>query len=237
MKRINDSKLINQYIEKYNINEFFSKDIKPYTELFLFSKGDHVCREGESLRHLFFLVEGKAKVYSSLSNGKTILICFYNSGSIIGDVEFMKLEPANSNFQVIEDSYCIAISLERVREYLLDDTKFMQFMCRSLSEKLIRLSKSSSINLLYPLENRLASYILATATSTYINEARAMIFSENLTELANLLGTSYRHLLRTLKMLCKSEILEKKNTYFKIIDLDRLKNLAADLGNGLWEAF
>lgn len=229
MKRINDSKLVNQYIEKYNINEFFSKDIKPYTELFLFSKGDHICREGESLSHLFFLVEGKAKVYSSLSNGKTILICFYNSGNIIGDVEFMKLEPANSNFQVIEDSYCIAISLQRVREYLLDDIKFMRFMCQSLSEKLIRLSKNSSINLLYPLENRLASYILATGTSTYINEVRVITFNENLTEIANLLGTSYRHLLRTLKILCKNGILKKKDTYFEVIDLNRLKNLVADL--------
>lgn len=229
MKRINDSKLLNQYIEKYNMNEIFSKDIKPYTELFLFSKGDHICREGENLSHLFFLVEGKAKVYSSLSNGKTILICFYNSGNIIGDVEFMKLEPANSNFQVIEDSYCIAISLQRVREYLLDDIKFMRFMCESLSQKLIRLSKNSSINLLYPLENRLASYILDTGASTDINGVRVIIFNENLTEIANLLGTSYRHLLRTLKIFCKNGILKKKNTYFEVIDLNRLKNLAADL--------
>lgn len=229
MKKINDSKLVNQYVEKYNINEIFSKDIKPYTELFLFSKGDHICREGERLSHLFFLVEGKAKVYSSLSNGKTILICFYNSGKLIGDVEFMKFEPANSNFQVTEDSYCIAISLQRVREYLLDDIKFMRFMCESLKEKLIRLSKNSSINLLYPLENRLASYILATGTSTEINRVMVIIFNENLTEIANLLGTSYRHLLRTLKMLCNNGILKKKNTYFEVIDLNMLKKLAADL--------
>lgn len=229
MKRIHDSKLASQYIEKHNINELFSKDISPYMELFLFNKGDHICKEGENLSYLFFLVEGKAKVYSSLSNGKTLLLCFYNSGKIIGDVEFMKLEPANSNIQVIEDSYCIAISLQKVREYLLDDAKFLRFMCESLSQKLNRLSKNSSINLLYPLENRLASYILATGTNANINEINVLIFNENLTEIAKLLGTSYRHLLRTLNILCKNGILKKRNSCFEVIDRNMLINLAADL--------
>lgn len=229
MRKISDSKFLNEYIEKYDINKFFSKDIRPYAELFLFNKGDHICREGEFLRYLFFLVEGKAKVYSSLSNGKTILICFYNPVKLIGDIEFIKFEPANSNFQVTEDSYCIAISLERVRDYLLDDIKFMRFMCESLSEKLIRLSKNSSINLLDPLENRLASYILAIGISTDINGVRVIIFNENLTEIASLLGTSYRHLLRTLKIFCNNGILKKKNNCFEVIDLNMLKSLAVDL--------
>jgi cAMP-binding proteins - catabolite gene activator and regulatory subunit of cAMP-dependent protein kinases len=229
MKKICDFETVSKYVEKYNINEIFSKDIKPYVELFLYKKGEHICREGEYTNYLFFLVKGKAKVYSSLSNGKTLLLCFYNSGKIIGDVEFMKLEPANSNIQVIEDSYCIAISMQKVREYLLEDAKFLRFMCESLSQKLSRLSKNSSINLLYPLENRLASYILATGTSAEINGIKVLIFDENLTEIAKLLGTSYRHLLRTLKSFCQKGIIKKKNSYFEIIDSNKLIKLAADL--------
>lgn len=229
MKKIYNSQTVSKYVEEFNINELFSKDIKPYVELFLFKKGEHICKEGESINYLFFLVEGKGKVYSSLSNGKTMLLCFYNSGKIIGDVEFMKLEPANSNIQVIEDSYCIAISLQKVREYLLDDAKFLRFMCESLSQKLKRLSKNSSINLLYPLENRLASYILATGTSVDVNGIKVPIFDENLTEIAKLLGTSYRHLLRTLKTLCKNGVIKKKDSYFEVVNHNMLITLASDL--------
>ncbi|MDU2680639.1 MAG: transcriptional regulator YeiL [Clostridium sp.] len=229
MKKICDSQTISKSIEKYNINKFFSKDINSHAELFLFKKGEHICREGESTNYLFFLVKGKAKVYSSLSNGKTLLICFYNSVKMIGDIEFMKLEPANSNIQVLEDSYCIGISIQKVREYLLDDVKFLRFMCESLSEKLKKLSKNSSINLLYPLENRLASYILATGERVNVNGVDVLIFDENLTEIAKLLGTSYRHLLRTLKSLCKSGILKKKSSYFEVVDNSMLTDFAADL--------
>ncbi|MBL4934510.1 hypothetical protein JK636_01910 [Clostridium sp. YIM B02515] len=120
----------------------------------------------------------------------------------------MKLEPANSNIQVIEDSYCMAVSFQKVREYLLDDAKFLRFTCESLSQKLTRLSKNSSINLLYPLENRLTSYILDTGTR--VDGTNTLIFDENLTEITKLMSTSYRHFLRTLKPLCENGVIKKK---------------------------
>ena len=58
-------------------------------------------------------------------------------------------------------------------------------MCESLSEKLEKLSKNSSINLLYPLENRLSSYILATGERVNVNGVDVLIFDENLTEMQN----------------------------------------------------
>jgi CRP/FNR family putative post-exponential-phase nitrogen-starvation transcriptional regulator len=229
MKRIYNSQMIKRYIEKHGISEFFSKDIKPYMELFLFNRGDHICREGETLDYLFFLVEGKAKVYTSLSNGKSLLVCFYNSGKVIGDIEFMKLETAISNIQAIEESYCITIPVGKIREYLLDDAKFLRFMCESLSQKLNRLSKNSSINLLYPLENRLASYILAMGIWVDHKEGNVLVFNENLTEIARLLGASYRHLLRTVNTLCKKGVIIKKNSSFEVVDHNMLISLAADL--------
>lgn len=38
MKKINNDKLKNMYIEKYGINKIFSTDLSNYMELYLFSK-------------------------------------------------------------------------------------------------------------------------------------------------------------------------------------------------------
>lgn len=228
MKKIYDPHKLDEYIQKNNIKEFFSSDIKSVMELLLLKKNEYICRENETLSYLYFFVEGKAKVYTTLSNGKSLLLTFYNRFEVIGDVELVRSQKTFSNVQVMEDSYCIGIPLEKIRMRLLHDATFLSFICDSLAHKLARLAQNSSINLLYPLENRLASYILATSESVG-NGEKAMIFQGNLTEISELLGTSYRHLLRTLNILCDKGVLEKKGSYFEVIDEPLLEELAADV--------
>ena len=229
MIKINDFKEMDNYILKYNIDEIFTSSMKSIMELLLFKRNEYICREGEEINYLFFFVEGKAKVYTTLSNGKSLLLSFFKEFKILGDLEIINAKPASSNVQVIEDTYCIGISLENVREYLLNDAKFLRFICNSLGEKLYRCSKNSSINLLYPLENRLASYMIATCERVDSSGLTIVKFNENLTEISELLGTSYRHLLRTLNSLSLKGTIKKKNNYFEVIDEENLKRLAADL--------
>ncbi|SFC91035.1 transcriptional regulator YeiL [Clostridium uliginosum] len=229
MVKINDFKLIDYYIEKYKINQLFTKDMREFMELFLFKKNEHICRDGEDINYIFFFLEGKVKVYITLSNGKSLLNCFYQEFKMIGDIEIINLNRASTNVQAIEDTYCIGISLENARQHLINDAKFLRFLCNSLGEKLDRFAKNTSINLLYPLENRLASYILATGERIDKSGERVIIFNEKLTEISELLGTSYRHLLRTLNNLCLKGFIKKENNYFEVIDEVNLRKLAADL--------
>lgn len=229
MIKINDVKLLNKYIIKHDIDKIFTKNIIPSMELFLFKKNEYICRDGEPLDYFLFFVEGKAKVYTTLSNGKSLLLCFYQDFQVLGDLEIINLQTASSNVQIIEDTYCIGISLEYVRANLLNDCKFLRFVCSCLGEKLSDLSKNSSINLLYPLENRLASYILAAGERTDNNGKKIIQLNENLTEISELLGTSYRHLLRTLNILCFKGIMRKKSGSYEVIDEANLIKLAADL--------
>lgn len=226
MKKVIDKKKLDFYVDKYEINDIFSIDMKQHMELFVFGKNEYICKAGEKLDYFFFFVEGKAKVYASLSNGKSLLLCFYSPFKIIGEVELSQDYIVESSIQVIKEAYCIGISMENLRKYLLDDSKFLRFACQNLGQKLNRLSKYSSINLLYPLENRLASYIMASRTR---DERNHVVFEGNLSEIAELLGTSYRHLLRTLNILCEQGIIQKNNKYFEILKPDKLETLAGDL--------
>ncbi|MFL0266604.1 cyclic nucleotide-binding domain-containing protein [Candidatus Clostridium radicumherbarum] len=227
MREIANIKKLNYYVSKYNINDIFSTDMKPYMELFFFNKNEYICKANEKLDYLLFFVKGKAKVYGSLSNGKSLLLCFYKPFMIIGDVEFLRSETANSNVQVIEDTYCVGISFDNIIKFAFDDSKFLRSACVWLGEKLIRLSKNSSINLLYPLENRLASFILATCNES--KDKNKIIFQGNLTEVSELLGTSYRHLLRTLNLLCSEDAIKKNENYYEIINTSILEKLAGEL--------
>lgn len=223
MFEVNDSVKRSHYIEKLGIEQFQRPDLKEQFKLFLYRKNEHICRADEKLEYLFFLMEGKAKVYMSLKNGKSLLIQFYKPLKVIGDIEFLYLNHANSNIQVMEDTYCLAISMETIRKQMVDNPAFLRFMCMSLGDKLFRLSKFSSINLLYPLENRLASYLLAHDDRSHD------YFTGNLTEVSELLGTSYRHLLRTFTILEKQGAIRKTRNSVEILDRGMLEKLAEEL--------
>ena len=229
MIRINDRQKIKSYTKTYSMDELFSGNMENYMELFFFKKNEYLVKHSDKIRYLFFLVDGKAKVFTTLSNGKSLLLCFYQQFMVLGDVEILDSSEAGNNVQAIEDTYCIGIAIEHVRKYLMEDAKFLRFLCRSLGAKLNRCSKNSSINLLYSLETRLATYIYTTGEREKGSGRERIIFEENLTEIAELLGTSYRHLLRTLHSLCEKGILKKEGSQFEVVEEKILSSLSGDV--------
>lgn len=230
MKKIDDFYILEKYYKELNIDKLFSKDIREYMQLIKYEHNEYLSRDGEDLNYFLFLVSGKAKVFKTLPNGKSLLLSFYNPFRVIGDIELVKDKPATATLQALSSCYCLAISMDKAREELIEDSKFLKFICESLAEKLDAVSMNSSINLLYPLENRLASYINESLSCNKIqNDELYINFSENLINLAELLGSSYRHLLRTLNSLCEKKVLKKDEKGYKLLNRDLLVELAGDL--------
>lgn len=218
MFRIDDNKKLNYYVNKYKINEIFSNNMVPYMEIHRFKKNEYICLSGEDLRYLYFFVEGKSKVYITTPNGKTLLIRFYSPVQVVGEIEILNKSTIECNIQAIKECICIAIPRKEIEEKCLKDPKFLYYISTHLSLKLSSASLSSSVNMIYPLENRLASY-----TNEYSNN------TENITQISELLGSSYRHLLRVLNRLESEGIIKRNNKKIIILDKDRLEELAGDL--------
>lgn len=222
MERIYDKTIFQNIIKGTPITEVLT-DYKNYPlELVLYKKGEHIFKYGEPLTSICFFISGRAKVYSLLSNGKHFLHTFYNNQfEIIGDAEFVNQLNITTNVQALSDVYCLLLPLKKCHNMLYNDIKFLRAACSHLAKKLDTTGQLNSHNLLYPLEERLASYIINTSDN--------MVFTENLTALSELLGTSYRHLLRTLKEFCDKGYLRKEEGFYKIIAPKQLKDLGADI--------
>ncbi|WP_180272607.1 cyclic nucleotide-binding domain-containing protein [Konateibacter massiliensis] len=221
MERIYDKALFEKIIREYPIEEALT-DYKEYPiELVLFKKGEHLFKYGEPLAYICFFISGRAKVYSLLANGKHFLHTFYHQFELIGDIEFVNRLDIRTNVQALTEVYCLLLPLNECHARLYDDRKFLRAACSHLASKLDSREQLNSHNIFYPLEERLASYI--------INTSDGLVFHENLTSLSELLGTSYRHLLRTLKDFCDRGYLEKENGVYKITAPNALKTLGADI--------
>jgi CRP-like cAMP-binding protein len=232
MQFIDDNIKMNYYIKKYNLRDYFRSDYFPeylkYMTLTKFSKGEYIYRQKDNIQFIYFFVEGKIKVCSLLSNAKSQLLYIYTKFGILGDLELFNRANPYTTIQAATDSYCIALSLAYTKHLLYDDPIFLRQMAELLAQKLCNASSNSSLNIYYSLENRLCAYIYSSAEKLAEDDAEVLVFKEGLSETAEMLGTSYRHLQRTLKSLREKGILEKTPNGYKVINVDELMELSSD---------
>lgn len=182
-----------------------------------YDKGEYISREGQPLDCLFIVLTGKAKVFCDMENGRRLLLSFYKSDGMIGDIELMLgIENASASVQALTVFSCIVIPIGREnKEILRGNLLFLNIVGEILAHKLEHSSKNSAHMILYPLEERLCSYIEVTNQDG--------IFAEKLTETAEAIGTSYRHLLRELKRLSENGILKKEKNCYRITNAEELR--------------
>lgn len=182
-----------------------------------YTKGEFLCEQGTPLEQLLIVSAGRVKVCSMAANGKTLLFCFHDAGRILGEVEFMTNSFASSSVCAVTDAQCIVIPHERYRDYLLSNLVFLRRISYTMADIITETSTNGASNILYPFETRLCAYI----STNHENG----LFSQKLTELAEYLGTSYRHLLRTLDSLCTRGIIEKTAQGYAIKDESKLRTI------------
>lgn len=185
-----------------------------------FMKGELLFREGDSSDALYLLIEGECRVYKTVESGKNFLITHYGGISVIGEVEFFEGKDYQSTVQMLNRGICFVLQLPECRESIMRDLSLVKFIAKQLCAKVERSDRNTSVMVSYTLRERLSSYIL------YAQEQG--VFKSNYTHLANHLGCSHRHLLRTLKAFCEAGILEKEESGYRIIQQLKLEEMAGD---------
>lgn len=209
------------YINKYPISQYFSFDITPFIHVYEFEKGEFIFQEQSYPEALYYMVEGKAKLYITHKNGKISLIEFLTSPTFMGEIELLNEARYSKGIQTVTQTICLAIHFRDVKDKLLADPVFLKMICLFLSSKTTKITARYTQNQAYPLENRLASFILLTSDNDY--------YKEKHTEVCEYLGVSYRHLLFVLAKFTEAGYLTKQNRGYILNDRKTLEQLALEI--------
>lgn len=228
MNVVSNPELLRSYIVQYALNSLFKTDLTGQMTLFHCPRGTLVCESSAKLQSLYFLVSGKLKIYTLLDNGKSLLLRFNKPLSVVGDLEFLSQLVVKCNVETQRDSFLIGIPFSVLYREAYHDPTFLRFLITNLSYKLYSASNSASLNQLYPLENRLAGYLLSVSVNDDETSRTAELKAQKLTEIAMLLGTSYRHLSRVITKFRRNGILTTTKGSLTILDLPKLKILAKE---------
>lgn len=209
------------YIKEHSIGHLFSFPIDDFIQVHEYQRGEWIIQEGTPPDYLFYVVEGKAKIYLTHQNGKVSLLNFVNQFDFVGEMELLHEVYYSKGIQTSTKTICFAFPFWSCKEKLLEDATFLRHLVLFLSNKTTRISAKYSQTLAYPLENRLADFILQTADDD--------VYKEKHVTVCDFLGVSYRHLLYVFAQFCENGYLVKEGHAYRILQRHELMDLAEAL--------
>ncbi|HDR6317563.1 Crp/Fnr family transcriptional regulator [Bacillus cereus] len=224
----NKSDLIIHYLKTNKMFEIFSEIDTAYFQVNHFDKGKFICNIDDAMDRLYFVVKGKVKVYTITPEGKKLILRFINPLAVVGDIEFIQNSKAHNVVEACSDVIAISISHAVIRNKLLHDPIFMNFLLENIANTLKISTRFTALNLLYPVEVRVASYLLSISTDSNGNMYKKDLDATSISSIADFIGVSYRHVIRVLQKFYKEKLIEKRNGVIVIKDFFKMKEVAKD---------
>ncbi|PEP26416.1 hypothetical protein COI45_19000 [Bacillus wiedmannii] len=228
MKMENRSDLIIHYLKTNKMLEIFSEIDTAYFQVNHFEKGELICNIDDAMDRLYFVVKGKVKVYTITPEGKKLILRFINPLAVVGDIELIQNSKAHNVVEACSDVIAISISHAVIRNKLLHDPIFMNFLLENIANTLKISTRFTALNLLYPVEVRVASYLLSISTDSNGNMYKKDLDATLISSIADFIGVSYRHVIRVLQKFYKEKLIEKRNGIIVIKDFFKMKEVAKD---------
>ncbi|MGM7683309.1 Crp/Fnr family transcriptional regulator [Cytobacillus sp. Hm23] len=221
---IDDIKLKQSFISQWSIHNMLPEEIISKFILCKYGNGELIIDSKDNLNDLYFLVEGRVKTYLINQEGKVFLYKFFNPLSLFGELEYITNQSRCSFYhETIMESYVLKITSTHLAQLNDNDNlKFSKYLNGILAHKLASTTDLLSLFVYSSLEERLASYLFHI--SEEIGNFQSS-YTVKFNELAHLLGTSYRHLLRTLKKLEAQGLLMREKSRIKVINEMKLKEM------------
>nr|WP_282554734.1 Crp/Fnr family transcriptional regulator [Providencia sp. PROV019] len=221
MKKIISSEKIKEYFTLYQLDKILTEETIKSAKFIKISSSEYLMSQNDTIKFIYFLLEGKLQVERYEINGEHVVFSFENAFSVIGDLELFQNNDAKntriySTIQAVTDCELLAFPLQIIQKKELSSPIFLQFICQHLSKKLFNASQLHSSSA-FSVEYKLRRY-LVFAENQYGSEFKL----ENRDSIAAMLGVSVRQLNRTLIKLVEGKLIELKGKKIKIINLKKV---------------
>ena len=216
MEIIKDSHIIQDFLARPEIRQVFPDHYQKQLRLVTYRADEAICQQDDQLTALSLVVKGKVKIVRRLFNGKDYILDISTHPNLIGDIELLTGQAIVSSVIALDKVWVVQLPLSN-RQELLSDSTFLYMVGKGLATSLYQQNIQAASNIGYSVKERLATHILNIENQGH--------FQLELHLLADSFGTSYRHLLRTIKDFLEKNIISKQGKNYQICDRKTLEKL------------
>ncbi len=208
------------YIAQWSLDEVVSADFLRHLRLQKLPPNATLSRGDGIFGTLYFLVKGSVRVSYDHLNGKQSIVGTVEPMALIGELDLFYEPDLQLVLVTNEESHFLTIDREMALRLGRDDPRFLRLIIVNLSAKLTDSTVIVKHNIL-PLMGQVCAFLLtksdASGTVTILSKAY----------LAELMGTTPRHLNRVLNELTDEGVIAIDGTQIRVTNAPRLAELAA----------
>ena len=191
MTVLDNAALKDKLMDQFHIKGCFESMTGLSFELVNFGENEFMIKEGEQPDSIYFILVGTVKLFAC-SKKRDFGVVFMNKG-LVGDAEFVTGSAATRSAQVEGDVLCMRLSTRNCRHRLMSDRTFLRYLAQQLAEKLTLTETSTDASVHMRTEDKLYDYLKLSAEDGRV--------SESLGDISQIMGVSYRHLIRMMNTL------------------------------------
>lgn len=185
-----------------------------------YKKGNHVFMQDDPLENVYFIYDGKIKIYKSDITGKEQIVNFLKKGEMFPHVGFFRKGGYPAFAEIIEDSTLVVVPISQFENVLIENPELCIKVFKVLGEKIVDLQERLESQILNNTYEQIIK-LLVRLGNTHGQETENGIvklkgeFTNK--DLANMIGTTRETVSRTLTKMKKEgkiEVDEKGNMLF-----------------------
>ncbi|MFD1848518.1 Crp/Fnr family transcriptional regulator [Oceanobacillus bengalensis] len=209
-----------------DLNDIEMEPIVDLAQNRTYRQGSHIFMQGDPMTNVYFIHQGKIKIYRTDMHGKEQIINVFEKGQMFPHHGFFRKDNYPAHAEVLEDAVLIYIPIHSFENFLITHPDISIKLFRVLGERLLDLQNRLEEKILYNTYEQIILLLIRIAN----NHGKELDNGEiNVTtqftnrDLANMIGSSRETVSRTLTQLKKKHLLHTDKDGNMIVSVEALK--------------
>ena len=218
-------KVLSDFTLFRELNEFELTKITDIAISREWKKQSHVFLQGDPLENVYFIYDGKIKIYKSDINGKEQIVAIAQKGEMFPHVGFFRKGDYPAYAEVLEPSTLITVPISKFETVLIENPELCIKVFKVLGEKIVDLQNRLEEQILNNTYEQIVKLLIRLAQKHgKEQEDGTILLKSEFTnkDLANMIGTTRETISRTLTKMKKDELIEVDDEGNMIVDVEIL---------------
>ncbi|OZU87990.1 Crp/Fnr family transcriptional regulator [Virgibacillus indicus] len=225
-----NSESVQELLQKFPIfKDLTDFEMEPIIELAknrIYRHGSHVFMQGDPLTNVYFIHQGKIKIYKTDFHGKEQIVNVLQPGDMFPHQGFFRQDDYPAHSEVLEDAVLIYIPIHLFENFLITHPEICVKLFKVLGDIIVDLQRRLEEKILHNTYEQIIMLLLRLAKNygKETSESRVRITTQFTNrELANMIGSSRETVSRTLTQLKKKNLVQADKSGFILLDTDGLE--------------
>lgn len=227
MQREKVKQLLQRFPLFENLTDFEIDPILDIAKNRAYRHGTHIFMQGDPITNVYFIYEGKVKIYRTDMEGREQIVNVLKTGDMFPHQGFFRDDGYPAHAEVVEDSVLIYIPIQLFEEILITNPKLSIKIIRILGNLLVDLQNRLEEKMLYNTYEQIILLLLRLSKShgKEINPDEVIITTQFTNkDLANMIGSSRETVSRTLSQLRKIDVMTTNSSGNIVIHVEKLRD-------------